>query len=363
LWRARGLSRVDKLALARFSLQARLNGWRLDTDCSVADVLARWRQTPRLTALLWRPLCIAALNTEPGRASAQVFLNVLRDSLGARRAASDMLIPTVDLSALLPQRAADFLARRGGTLHYGMAARSITRINKRIDKRIDKRGEVHGEVQDEVHDGQRARGHAATRWRVATANASFEADTVVIATGSEPAATLLATSAEPLLAPLCATLRGLQHEAIATCYLQYDRRLRLAQPFYALLDDGAAGRWGQFVFDRGQLDAAQAGLLAVVVSASNQACALPQAELSSAIARQLAQVFERPELAQPQWSRVIAEKRATFSCTPGLLRPPNASPLAGLLLAGDYTAADYPATLEAAVASGVKAAELALATT
>ncbi len=359
LWRARGLSRADKLALARFSLQARLNGWRLDTDCSVADVLARWRQTPRLTALLWRPLCIAALNTEPGRASAQVFLNVLRDSLGARRAASDMLIPTVDLSALLPQRAADFLARRGGTLHYGMAARSITRI----DKRIDKRGEVHGEVQDEVHDGQRARGHAATRWRVATANASFEADTVVIATGSEPAATLLATSAEPLLAPLCATLRGLQHEAIATCYLQYDRRLRLAQPFYALLDDGAAGRWGQFVFDRGQLDAAQAGLLAVVVSASNQACALPQAELSSAIARQLAQVFERPELAQPQWSRVIAEKRATFSCTPGLLRPPNASPLAGLLLAGDYTAADYPATLEAAVASGVKAAELALAAT
>ena len=45
-------------------------------------------QTDRLIQLMWRPLCIAALNTPPERASAQIFLNVLRDSLGARRVAS-----------------------------------------------------------------------------------------------------------------------------------------------------------------------------------------------------------------------------------------------------------------------------------
>jgi monoamine oxidase len=33
----------------------------------------------------------------------------------------------------------------------------------------------------------------------------------------------------------------------------------------------------------------------------------------------------------------------------------------GLILAGDYTASDYPATLEAAVRSGVAAARLAAA--
>jgi len=53
---------------------------------------------------------------------------------------------------------------------------------------------------------------------------------------------------------------------------------------------------------------------------------------------------------------VISEKRATFSCTPGLVRPANDLGVPGLALAGDYTAGDYPATLEGAVRSGIKAA-------
>jgi uncharacterized protein with NAD-binding domain and iron-sulfur cluster len=56
----------------------------------------------------------------------------------------------------------------------------------------------------------------------------------------------------------------------------------------------------------------------------------------------------------------LTEKRATFACTPGLARPANATGLPGLALAGDYTAGDYPATLETAVRSGRAAARLAL---
>ena len=102
LLRASGLARADKLALARFSTTARWMGWQLHTDCSVAELLERFDQTERLIRLMWRPLCLAALNTPPERASAQVFLNVLRDSLGAGRRASDMLVPRTDLSSLVP---------------------------------------------------------------------------------------------------------------------------------------------------------------------------------------------------------------------------------------------------------------------
>jgi hypothetical protein len=59
--------------------------------------------------------------------------------------------------------------------------------------------------------------------------------------------------------------------------------------------------------------------------------------------------------------QVITEKRATFACTPALVRPGNASGAPGLVLAGDYTASDYPATLESAVRSGAQAAALLLA--
>src|SRR5690606_32070800 len=110
LLRTSGLNHVDKLALARFTSTARWMDWRLDTDFSVAELLARYDQTPRLIKLLWQPLCIAALNTPLEQASAKVFLAVLRDSLGARkRSASDMLIPRCDLSTLLPQQAARYI--------------------------------------------------------------------------------------------------------------------------------------------------------------------------------------------------------------------------------------------------------------
>lgn len=322
LLRASGLAREDKLALARFSTTARWMGWQLNTDCSVSELLDRFDQTSRLTQLMWRPLCIAALNTPPERASAQIFLNVLRDSLGANRAASDMLIPRVDLSALFPHAAATYIEQHSGTIRYGMQVKHLSPTNSgwRISMHVD---EV---VSDE------------------------EFDAIVVATQPAQAANLLRKLLDTKL------LDSLRYEPITTCYLQYDETVRLDQPFFALSDDAATGQWGQFVFDRGQLDPMQAGLLSVVVSASADAIASGHEALAEMIAQQLAVSLGQPELAAPKWTKVITEKRATFSCTPALSRPENRTGRKGLLLAGDYTASNYPATLESAVRSGVSAA-------
>jgi uncharacterized protein with NAD-binding domain and iron-sulfur cluster len=59
----------------------------------------------------------------------------------------------------------------------------------------------------------------------------------------------------------------------------------------------------------------------------------------------------------PIWQKIIREKFATFSCTPGADRPPAKTAYPGVFLAGDYVKGDYPATLEGAVRSGVAAAE------
>jgi hypothetical protein len=157
-----------------------------------------------------------------------------------------------------------------------------------------------------------------------------------------------------------APIPAFEYEPITTCYLQYDAAVALDLPFYALGECPEAGEWGQFVFDRGQLDKDQAGLLAVVISASGGATELGQDALIAAVAQQLARVFTRPELGSPSWAKVITEKRATFACTPGLVRPGNETGLPGLWLAGDYTASDYPATLEGAVRSGSAAARAVL---
>jgi squalene-associated FAD-dependent desaturase len=322
LLRARGLDRADKLALARFTTSARWMDWQLHNDCTVAELLERFDQTPRLVQLMWRPLCLAALNTPPERASAQVFLAVLRDSLGARRAASDMLLPRVLLDALFPDAARRHLESRGAAVRTGTRITSVT------------------------PDGGTWRLHAGTDVH------SFDA--VVLATAPWQAAALL----RPLdgAAETVARIDALAYEPIATIYLQYEAGLRLPLPFCALADAPDDGRWGQFVFDRGQLDPGQNGLLAVVVSGADPAGEIGHEALAAAVAAQLAAAFALPALATPLWSRTITEKRATFACSPGLDRPANATGLPGLVLAGDYTAGEYPATLEAAVRSGVAAA-------
>jgi squalene-associated FAD-dependent desaturase len=342
---ATGLERADKVALARFSTTARWMGWRMDHDCSVTELLERFDQTPRLIGLMWRPLCIAALNTPPERASAQIFLNVLRDSLGARRrAASDMLLPIVNLSVLLPQHAADFVRSHAGALKMGATVKQITRVGAHWQLS----GQTHAEAWTEAFDGiilATQASHAAQLLDHLTVDPASTSDTT-----DTPDTHHINTDTT--------LLHELRYEPITTCYLQYSPATRLIQPFFALLDDPAKSHWGQFVFDRGQLDARQAGLLAVVISASDEAVTLGQSVLAAAIAKQLATVLQQPLLANPVWSKVISEKRATFACSPGLQRPDNATGWPTLMLAGDYTAGEYPATLEAAVRSGVRAAKL-----
>ena len=317
--RAKGLTIADKLALARFSSAARWMQWQLHTDCTVTELLERFDQTERLIRLMWRPLCIAALNTPPDRASAVVFLNVLRDSLGAHRSASDMLIPKRDLSSLFPDAAVSYVEHHGGQVHAGTQARSVSRTEN--------------------------------GWRVQADSLDQEVDAVVIAAPPAQARTLLMD-----LIPALAESLKFTFEPITTCYLQYEPALKLPTVFYALQDDPEKHRWAQFIFDRGQLDTSQSGLMAVVISAATEAIAQGNETLLAEVLLQIASDLDMPPLLNPQWHRIISEKRATFSCTPNLYRPKNDTGLKGLFLAGDYTAGDYPATLEGAVRSGREAA-------
>lgn len=316
LLKAKGLNREDRLALARFFACCRAIRWDIGEDRPVIRLLEQFRQTPKLYALLWRPLCLAALNTSPEQASASVFLAVLRDSLGRKRTDSDMLVPVTDLSALFPEKALAYCIARKGVVRLGETVRHIAFDGK-------------GWVID------RAEG---TRF-----------DAVILATSAAVARSLISDIGD------ASPLAALEFEPITTCYLKYPSSVRLERPFYALLDYPEKKQWGQFVFDRGYFIRNQEGLLAVIISVSSVVDSDDKTGLAAGLARQLAESFGNPELEKPLWSRVMTEKRATFRCTPGLVRPGCLFDKRGLLLAGDYVAGEYPATLESAVSSGVSA--------
>jgi uncharacterized protein with NAD-binding domain and iron-sulfur cluster len=109
----------------------------------------------------------------------------------------------------------------------------------------------------------------------------------------------------------------------------------------------------QWLFDKGRI-AGQHGLIAAVISAEGAHQELDHEQLAKKVTQELREQLDIAEV--PLWHKVIAEKRATFSCTVNLNRPACTTPLANVLLAGDFTAGDYPATLEGAVMSGIRAA-------
>ncbi len=314
LFLASGLTAGERLRAARFVAGLRRNRFKLDEDESVERLLARHGQTGVLRDRLWVPLCVSALNTPPERASARVFANVLRDTLGGTRAASDLLLPKSDLGALFPTPAAAFVGAHDGEIRLGAAVRGIARDGPRFRLDADASAFSH----------------------------------IVVACSPQHAPALLAGL--PELAGLAARVAKIEHEPIYTCYLQYPETVTLAFPML-----GFSGGLLQWAFDRGALSG-YTGLIAAVLSASGGHEAFTHTDLAAAIHTELAAAM--PGLPAPLWHRVIAERRATFSCRPGLLRPENTTPVRGLVLAGDYTVSDYPATLEAAIRSGVAAADL-----
>ena len=311
---AKGANWRERWAAIRMMRMLRRTKFRLPHDTTVSTLLEKYAQGPVLTRHLWNPLCVSALNTPPDKASAQLFLNVLRDALNADRAGSDLVISRVDLSALFPEPAADFVRAHGGKVLTGCRVTAIDPI-------------AHG-------------------LQVTSGGATNTFSHVICALPPHQVAAFLAGITA--LSETMEIVQAIEYQPITSVYLQFDGRVRLPAPMTGL--SRGVAHW---LFDREAL-CGQHGLIGAVISAEGVHQDLTQEALAQRVYEELAAQFG--PLPPLRWQRVITEKRATFSATPGLRRPMQKTPLANFWLAGDYTASDYPATLEAAVRSGLSCA-------
>ena len=295
---ARGISLAERLGALRFMRELRRSGFRLAHDTTVAALLEEHRQRGRIATLLWEPLAVSALNTPVAAASANAFLAVLRDTLGGASDASDLLLPRCDLSELFPEPAVEFVRQHGGQVWLKSQVTDLHELKQGFDA-------------------------------------------IIVAVGPHQLKTMLPDVA-----------LDYEYQPIYTCYLQYEERVQLPFPMLGLTDGLV-----QWVFDRGAL-LGERGRLACVISARGAHQDMNLDEFAATCHREL--TTNGLVKGDPVWSRSIAEKRATISCTPGRTTPSIETAHPGIVLAGDYTDPDYPPTLEAAVRSGVRAARLAL---
>jgi predicted NAD/FAD-dependent oxidoreductase len=185
---------------------------------------------------------------------------------------------------------------------------------------------------------------------VSTRTETDRFDQVICAVDPHRVAQLL--SSIPQLAGALETIRRFRYQPIYSIYLQLDGAVKLPAPMLGLT---GMAHW---LFDRDAI-CGQRGLVAAVISGEGPHEEMPQDALACRIYDEIAS--ELGALPPLRWHRVIAEKRATIECSVDLDRPGVATPLDNLHLAGDYTASDYPATLESAVRSGIAAAQRVLA--
>ena len=322
LWSARGFGWVDKASAVAMTMQWQLRRFRCPPALTVDEML-RLAPTARVHRRLIEPLCVAALNTPSAEASAQVFLAVMRDSLFGARDASDLLLPQRPLAQLLPLPAIEWLRAHGASVHLRRRVPAIEPVDGgwRVDSSADA-----GDLRKP--------------------EASF--DQVILATPATEAARLTRT-----LAPgWSATAGALAHEPIVTITLAAPKRPWPA-PMLAL-DSDDRSRPAQFAFKLGE-QPAEADRVTLVISAAGAWLARGSDALVAAAIAQYRQASGIADDAAIALASLRTDKRATFRCTAGVVRPPRAI-LPGLQAAADYVAGPYPATLEAAVLAGEAAA-------
>jgi squalene-associated FAD-dependent desaturase len=308
----RAWPRAARWALLRVAAGWGLRGFRCAPEATVAQLTATLPAVVRDELI--DPLCVAALNTPANRASAAVFLRVLRDALFSGPGCADLLLPRLPLSSLLPEPASRWLLSAGAVLQLGKRVRTL------------ERREHQWLVDDETFDA------------------------VVLACPPSEAARLSAPHA-PAWSSIAAAF---DYEPIVTVYLRAHGRPWPA-PMVALTAHDHAP--AQFAFDLGAVCGQdREAIYAFVVSGAGPWVERGLDRCAQAVQQQALEAFPPGSWdSPPQVLATFAEKRATFACTPGLARPPvDIAP--GLVAAGDYVEGPYPATLEGAVRAGRRAA-------
>jgi squalene-associated FAD-dependent desaturase len=295
--RVPGTRPTDYLALVRLLLAG--------PDKRIRDVIAC--QGPLWDRLL-RPFLLAVLNTEPEQASAALAGAVIRESLAKGGHAYRPRIAHPTLAAAFVEPALEYLKRKDVNVLLGQRVRAIS---------VDESGARVLQLPD-------------------SELALDRDDSVILALPPWVASELV----PGLVAPT------------AFCSI-VNAHFRVRPPGGTPLMTGVIGGTAEWIF-------AFPDRISITVSGADAIVDKDREELARLFWADVAKVCNLPS-SLPPW-QIVKERRATFAATPdqAALRPKTLTRWPNLLLAGDWTDTGLPATIEGAIRSGHKAAQLAL---
>ena len=319
-WRDRAaiLRMRTPLALARKEITGGAGAIAASPGETVENWLIRNGQTARLRELLWDPLALAALNQPPSEAAAPPFARVLAEMFGPDPRAASIALPVKPLDQMYAEPARRYIEAHGGRVKTASPAT------------------VH------VSRGATEVASGTDRW---------SAGGIVVSVPWFAVSDVFHGDVSPLEAVI-ARARSMSASPIVTVNLWFDRPL-FPEPFI-----GLPGRTMQWVFDKRAIVGGKLTHLSLVSSGAAPVVARSNEDLIAAAYQELLDALPDARTATLLKSSVIREPRATFSLAPGQPeRPGTATPIPGVVLAGDWIQTRLPATIESAVRSGHLAAQ------
>ena len=318
----------DKVAIARgLGEFARGYGGASDGE-SVAQWYGRTRQTEGAVRHFWEPIVLATLNDSAANCSmkyaGKVFYELfLKNATGGR-----LGIPTVPLSEFY-EAGAEMVRGLGGKVEMRAGVEQIERQG----------------------DG---------RWLLRVGEEVYVAKDVVLALPFEQTGRLLEGmtgldgGCNEVRGELVGKMKGFVHSPFLSILLWYDREITNLDHAW-LLDTTI-----QWFFHKSRIRRLSGGsYVELVIAGSARELKMGRAEILTGALGELERFFPVVRGARLVKSGILKEARATFSVTPGLdaIRPGQRTGLPGLYLAGDWTATEWPSTMEGAARSGRLAAE------
>jgi squalene-associated FAD-dependent desaturase len=316
------LNARDKLALTR-ALRSIVLGSPKSDGRSFQDWLMRHGQTPAAIERFWKPILVSALSEDLDRIALPYAAQVVRESVRSRHARL-MGVPTVPLSQLY-RAAQDYIVQHGGEVRLRASVQSFQPCGNRV------------------------------RLQLQDAEEAF--DYAVVAVPFDSLSKLLPGS--PHSDALREKLAHFESSSITGVHFWFDRQIT-DLPHAVLLD-----RTIQWMFHKSLLlarDSRTSGgsYIELVISSSKSLLNKSRPEIIDLALNEVREFFPAGREAQLMKATVIKEVNATFSPQPGIdqFRPPQQTSWPRVLLAGDWTATGWPATMEGAVRSGYLAAEV-----
>jgi zeta-carotene desaturase len=325
---AKYLSLRDKVAVGR-AFARMLGELPEDSEENFLQWLQRQGQTRNAIERLWKPVLVSALNEDLDRVSVPYAVQVFRESFLKSAAAGRMGLPSVPLSELYAS-AIEYICARGGHVLLRTSVSSIQPCADGVSLTVNS-------------DGQKF-------------------DAAILAVPFQTAASLL--PADSASEPLKRKLERFEPSPITGIHLWFDREIT-PLPHAVLLDRTIQWMFQKSKFQEPGYREGTGSYMELVVSASKSLVSKSREEVLETALNELAEFFPAVKDAKVVKAAVIKEVYATYSVLPGLdqYRPEATTTWPRLFLAGDWTATNWPATMEGAVRSGYLAVEAVMQST